>query len=456
VSESNPSWEGWKSRPRERFNMELDSLISDKLVNIEIREDGEYIFVPAFFLEHIRELWSTAGETPEQSFPDKSCLQGDIPQDLISDIVFQNGFAALLSAEDRNDMTIINLVMPEPCGSIVILFSMLKNNLFNEALKKLQFFLRKNDNSKYLCQKLAAAQTEHNAHIFPLIEELTNSTTINLDIKGGNANLALIISMLCDAIREHVGESNKSVKEKLGTLQSTYIIDAYSTFYREQKIANNKDAANIEIIESGFERSPYIFTISNIFDFKSTEGKTVSSLMEHSRILDLIKKKNSVTAASQYLPELLVFYDDNKTQHFVLKTKLYHAFGLLLNSSRQIVFNELHTIWKKLITEYREDKSMKNDIYFEEYVIDISSAYAPLLLSLYQDIKFKSAILEIKQDDGIMAKAAPFFVDGFVRPLSKIFSFEKRKIIALIKLELPFWYSVPLFIVLIRFFKGIK
>jgi hypothetical protein len=456
-SESQSPWEGWKNRPRERFQAELDALISDKLVIIEMREDEEFIFIRAFFTEHIRELWSAAGEKLEHNFPNRVNAQESIPENLILNVDFQRSFASLLSCEDKSDIPVICLKMPEKCGNVVVLFSLIKTRLLDEALKKIQLYLKKRGRSQYFAQKLIMARTNLKTHILRFTEELLNNTVnIKSNIQKGEAILSVFLSSLCPAIREYIGDDDEKIAIHLSLLQSTYIVQAYNDFYREIELANKEKGEYMKTIDANLERPPYLFTVSNIFDFKNQEGSTLSSYIPHDVILGMITKKSSVSAVSQYLPDLLVFYDSNKTQHFVLKTKLYHAFEDLAVLARRRIYKELYTKWKELIVSYEEDKSMKDDIYFEEYVTDICAEEMPLFLSMYKDSKFRTAALELIGDAETNAKSTLFFDGGILRPLFNILFLDKRKIILLIKSELPFWYSVPLLLTIVRFFSTAK
>ncbi|MDR2468348.1 MAG: hypothetical protein LBD22_05245, partial [Spirochaetaceae bacterium] len=224
-------------------------------------------------------------------------------------------------------------------------------------------------------------------------------------------------------------------------------------YYREIVVENDESVQLLKTIDENLEKSPYVYTTKQISEFCGEDKVPLIQRYSREIILTAIKKKTAITPNSLQLPSLLTFVDSESEKWFVVKHKLYYAFEDLRDKERSNIKKRLTTRWREIIKEYRNEPSMKNDIEFERLVIEIANEHAPLFTAVYLDGKFVITKEELQMDAGIATVTKNFFADGVLSPLHKILGFNRTYLIKSINATLPFWYSVPLFVAIIKFFK---
>jgi hypothetical protein len=451
------AWKAWTVRPRERFVSELQSLINDEVIELKQHGDSECIFVPSFYAEHIRAIWARVDENLNAAFPDESVLEDTFPDDLLKNIDYEREFPQFLKEKDRDDIPVIRIIFPDRCNSVITLSSIIATRLLDEAIKKISFFLAEPENRQFFINRL---QSSH-SNFMALIDELMNTLVGDINafkrsVQSGESNTFYLISALCNNIREFIDSDNETSDKCAGVLQSVYLLETYGVYYREINTGDGGTEKCKSIIDTNLNDAPYFFTVKAIMEFSDESGKNVSEYLSREKIVEIIKKKTAVTVTSTYLPELLFFQDNDKEQSFILKNKLYIGFEFQINILRPQLYNVIRKRWTELIQGYRNESAMKNDADFEMLFLDICGTESPLVKAVYSDSKFKVVRHELAADENVVSATSAYFMNEALIPLHKILFFDRRAIISSIKATLPFWYSIPILVFIIKFFKKIK
>jgi hypothetical protein len=451
------AWRAWTVRPKEKFRSELESLINNNSIESGQNGDGEFIYVPAFYVERIRQIWAGVGENLNDSFPGESALGDAFPDDLIKTVDYEKEFLQLLKENPVNDLPAIRLIFPDRCLPIITLPSIISSRLLDEAIRKISFFMADPENKNFFINRLQHIYSNYMAYIDELMNNLISDTnSFKYHVQSGESNDFYLISGLCGNIREFIDSDKESSDKTAGVLQSIYLLETYNLYYREKSSADSETVKCKSIIETRLDEAPYFYTTRMIMDFFDETGKCILEYLPREKIVDIVKKKTAVTPSSRYLPELLFFFDDGKEPNFVLKNKLYPGFEFQMNLSRPGIYKNISKRWLDLIRNYRSESAMKNDVAFENLLLTICDAEASLFKAVYCDSKFNVVRHELAADDEVASAASQYFVDDVLLPLYKILFLDRRTIISSINSTLPFWFSIPFLVAIIRFFKGIK
>lgn len=455
-SRKYPAWKEWLIRPYEKFEIELENLVSENLVSVENTEKGVCIFVPAFYTECVRKAWASVSENPETPFPDRVTIKEEIPDGNIRTIDFKAEFREIIENQNSRDFKIINVIFPDKCGSMITLESIISTRALNAAIQKIGCFMEKENNKSELFCKV----TSNLNNLSNQADVLFNSILLNpyeceVKIKEADTDSFLIWMSLCKLMREMLAKNKNPANFDIAVLQGLYIIEAFSMFYRDKAIENNEEMQLDQIFDEYFHKVPYIYTLKEIFGFSKENEEILLERFSREIIVAAIKKKTSITPESIYLPDIISFMDSNNEKWFVLKCRVYHAFDIIRSDGRPVIRRVLIKKWHNTIKSYQEIPAMKSQVDFEKYVLDIANEECPVLAAIYNDNKFLIAKEELRFDTESLNIADSFFQGRILYPLSKILNLNRGDIIKTIKASLPFWYSIPLLTGIIRFFRRI-
>jgi hypothetical protein len=454
---TQPVWSMWTVRPREKFQYELDELVRKGMVVVEIKEKTEYLFIPGFYTECVREAWAAVDHNSMLSFPDTGTLKEDIPNQYIKAVDFETEFAALLSQPQAEDIPIINVIFPDNCGSMLVLSSIITARLLESAIHKIKYFIGEKNNREFFFNKLSSQFPNLANHADALLSMLLeNPYECKTRIKDAESTDFTLWVGLCSFIREMLMEEGRAPSDlDISILQSICIIDAFTAYYRDAAIENDPGAQIAAVFESCFNKPPFLYTMREISEFADESGTPLVDRFSLEEVNVALRKKTAVTSESIHLPEILAFVGEKSEKWLVLKDKLYYAFDLLIPEARRTLRKIIYNRWFSVIKKYRVEPAMKQAENFERLIIETVQEEFPVIAAVYTDGKFIITKEELRFDAETLEIINHFFYDRLLLPLHRILNLDRSEIIKAIQSALPFWYSIPVIVSIIRFFKRI-
>lgn len=451
----SPGWKRWAESPRETFQSEMDGLIDKKLVFIEIQNKFDYIYVPAFYVERVRELWLKCEEKGELAFPDITLVKDEIPIEKFSTIDFQTEFHELLKNPPEDDLPVLRLILPDGAGSVIIISSFLCERFLETAVNKLRFFLIEKNFKQVFLSKM----TSHLPNLAKLIESSFNTLILNPNeciskIKEAEASMFLIWTTLCAQIEESFADKSDGQDKEMALLQCACVVKYFSTYYRNIAIENDENIQLNLIFEDYLNKEPYFYTMKNITGFIDNAGNTLVDRFSREAIVNLIKRKTAVSSDSNHLPDLIAFLDSDNEKWYVNKCNLYEGFEHCRKTNRPKIYKELNTRWHLTLKNYKTDPAMKDDTLFEKFVTALTMDESPLLAAVHSDGKFVITKEELPANGESALLAGKYFNNGSLKPLTKLLNIERAATLKSIRSSLPFWYSIPPIVAICRFFKN--
>lgn len=107
-----------------------------------------------------------------------------------------------------------------------------------------------------------------------------------------------------------------------------------------------------------------------------------------------------------------------------------------------------------MLKNYRSEPAMENDRDFEKALYQYTAKLAPVLNCLLEDPKFQLVYDELDQIHEI-PPSSKIFVKGSLIPYSTLYLINRKDLLDDTRLFLPFWYSLPVFISVVAFFKDL-
>ncbi|GMO19454.1 MAG: hypothetical protein Pg6A_06150 [Termitinemataceae bacterium] len=450
----NEAWKQWAESPREIFQREMDILTIQNLVSLITQNKVEYIHVGAFYTQRLRELWAQCEENAEQPFPDSNIIKDEFPPEKIKTFDFDTEFHSLLSDPPEEELPALKIIMPDGAGDIVLLSSFLNERLLDAAIQKLRFFLVENNFKPLffnkIIDKLPELERQTDA-AFNMI--ILNPSECKVHLKQAEVSNFLIWTTFCGFVLNTFGGKTKNEDKEIAVIQSASIVRSFSSFYREIAIEHDETIQLNKIFDLKMNQEPFIYTMKNITSFTDENGVTIVDRFSREAILIIIKNKSFVASNCESLPDLIAFHDSENEKWFVYKEKLYEAFDYYRKTFRGKIYKELNYRWHSILKEYYTDPAMKDDKLFEKLVKEITLEKSPLLAAMYSDVKFIVTKEELAENSNGAALAARYFSEGVLKPFPKLLNLERASVLKSIRASMPFWYSVPVFVGILRFFK---
>ena len=209
------------------------------------------------------------------------------------------------------------------------------------------------------------------------------------------------------------------------------------------------------MFEICFNKPPYLYTTREIGEFTDEAGTPLVERFSLDEVNAVLKKKMAVTSESIHLPEILAFVGGQSEKWLVLKDKLYYAFDLLIPEARRTIRKIIYTRWFSIIKKYNVEPSMKQAEDFERLIVETAKEESAAIVAIYTDGKFIITKEELRFDAEGIEFLNRFFFDRLLLPLHRILGLDRTDLIKSIQSALPFWYSIPFLVSIIRFFKRV-
>jgi hypothetical protein len=152
----------------------------------------------------------------------------------------------------------------------------------------------------------------------------------------------------------------------------------------------------------------------------------------------------------------LIINGSNDRQWYIRKNNLLPFTAKLIADAQLLVKQAISDRWKSALLDYRTEAAMDNDDIFERLVQKLTASLAPDLLEILKNPKLFLVFDELLRSHDAIPKEYKIFGNTTLLPLPVLFSLQRKEILADVKFMLPFWYSIPIIVAVIAFFKNLK
>jgi hypothetical protein len=449
----------WTANTAANFWAHISPLVESGKCELLSDTKEEQLYLCQYYVELIQQAYLSPDKNVEMPFPCEESLKINFGDNEIKYLSVEHDLAPYLE-ENGNEIDdphmIIRLIFPDNFGSALILSSMIPYRLLETALLKIRNYLRNEGNRDYALHKLTVQLQGRENYLHEMLDQLIIRPLDCLaKLADGGENSAFFWVCFCSLVRNDIKKKNDFLSEDLAVLQAVFVVDACNNFYQLRAIKKRERELALKNLELQLENPPFLYSLEEITKFSNNKGIPLMGQYSPEDLDQYIKTKTAL-AADQKLPELLIVSGKNYERRFVRKNKLIVLCMRLLNEARPQIKKAVETRWAKLLREYRKEAAMTNDEQFEKLLEISIEKITPALASVLKSKWLYLVYEEVSHNQEILSESSRLYLNGSLVPYASLLMLNRKNILTDIRILLPFWYSIPLFVALISFFRNLR
>ena len=431
----------------------VKSFADEGILSVIVNKKNVLIFVPYFYIESVDKIYQEIEKREDVPFPLASDLPSSFPKQLTRKITFDDDFINL-SPIETNDFVYL-LTFSGSAKSILFPARYTADNLLGLSIKKIQLYFRKDETRDYLQKRLLIANPSKDATVRSFVIKIqSRDMGLVRSIKEADDNY-LLWGQLCAFIKQDIDKKNEKLPEEESLLAAVSIIDFLNNYYRGTHQKDLQKQTALKNLGFAFQRPPYYFTIKNITDFVDSRGIPLLGQYNQTDLTDYLQKKTSI-CENFSVPDILTFRNSNGERFYVYADKVIPLLISLVTEYRSQVKDACVSKWVKLLKNFRQDVSMKNNEAFDRFVKEVCETEANNIYAILNAPFMSALILDQKINDTQAGEIARLYPDGKQSSYSDILMLNRVELLNDAKLLLPFYYTLPIISSIISFFVGHK
>jgi hypothetical protein len=457
ASGEHPEWLKWVSDRQVKFWSEISALVEEgKCELLTDTADGR-VYMPQFYRELIEKSYMNADQNADLPFPGEESLKITLPENQIYSLTSDYDLLNYLNEPPRTEVPVLRLNFPDGFGSALVLAKMVPRRLAETAILKISNYLRRSGNKEYAARKLAPhLQGRESVLLNQINQVLTKPLDCYTSVEMGSELPYLFWANLCILVKNDIKMKNERLNEDVAAFQSAFIIEVINGYFKSLAVKRREVDLALKSLENHLAKPPFIYTPDQILKFTNAKGVLLLSQYTNGDLQEWLRKKTTETENNR-LPALLIVQGETKGGRcFLLKEKMLPLCVRFLSEARVRVKDEIARRWRRLLSEYKNEKAMENDGEFEKLLARVTKKISPALVSLLEDPKLLLVYDEAEQNQGTIPPGANIFGRGHLLPYPALLAIRRKEMLSDAKLFLPFWYSMPILTAVIAFFKNLS
>jgi len=454
-----PELSRWSGAGAEaEFKTELAYLLENGRCNV--LADGN-VFLPDLCRDIIRAAYQNPDKHGSIPFLTAANMNLKIPPGyaktagLLSDMesFFGRKEGASDSQEPKRD-EIINLEFPQNYGSTLMLASMLPRKLMELALIKIQFFLTNEHNLAHIINILNAQIKDKERAIKECLDRvLYRPLDCVDDMERFDDFVYQFWVHFCALVKKEMKQKNEIRDQDIAVLQSVYVIEVCGSLYRSSVVKKQEVDAAFARLEELMSLPPYRYTLGDIIKFTNDKGIPLLNYYSQKDLESYIRKKITESKDGA-LPAWTSIQGAMDDRWFLKKEQFLPVCVKMLQEVQPQIKAALVKRWTRLIKDYLSEPAMEKDPEYEKLLKKLTNNCNPILLTVLADQKLLWGYQELESSLGTVPQDMRLFNHGVLLPFYTLYSLRRKDVIAGIKSDLPIWYSNPIFLAVIKFFKS--
>ena len=455
-------WENWAFDTQTTFNKEIAALAESGKCVLVIDNMNEGVFIPALCREAIDEAYKDIDKLSVIPFPTAESLKLKVPDGCFEPVSLATGMEKFFEENDNDSEEddlgifvphdIIILWFPLNYGTALLTKSMMPGKLMEIALRKISRFLQSNNNKDYVINKLTLRMKGREKILRNFVERIIAKPLDCLEEMERSSEFPYLFwTYFCPFVKNDINKKNELLADDFTVLQAVSIIEVCISFYRT--IADKKrdiDSA-FRLLDVRMERHPWQYTMDDILSFKNDKGKKLLDFYSKQELDEYIRKAVSKNEDGS-LPAWLILQGEG-WRYFVKKEKYLLLCVFLLLNVRQNIKTTVIEKWTEQIKNYINDETMAYETEFEKLLEKQTKIINPVLWTILGDPRLPLFFAELEKVPGAIPEQPQIFKKGALVPYSELYAVNRKIILSDIKIRLPFWYSIPLIVSIMAFFK---
>ena len=453
-SAEQSEWLKWLENRNAKFWAELSDLAEEGKCELLTDTAGDdRIYMPYFCSGLIRSAYSNGEKDADLPFPSEELLKISLPEDQLKSLGSVDDIIVYLEEPQDTDIPILKIIFPYGFGSALALANLFTKRLMDMAVLKIGNYLNRYGNKEYAFRKLCPQlQGKENFIKDQLNQILTRPTDTSKAIAEARDFTCLFWTHFCGLVKNDIKNKNEYLSGDIAALQSVFLIEAFSGYYKSLANKRRNEELAFRALEKQLANPPFLYTVEQVLGFKYANGMP---LLKHysKEALDLWIKNKTTESKNHQLPVLLVIKGSDNERRLCCKDKMLPLCLQLLSDGRRLVTGAVSKRWQNLFLDYKRERAMESDGEYEKLLAKLAGKLCPTLSALLEDPKLLLIYDEMKHNPNMSPGSLNIFNNGQLVPYSSLFLTQRKVMLANIKLNLPFWYSMPVLMSIIAFFK---
>ncbi|GMO35598.1 MAG: hypothetical protein Ta2B_15660 [Termitinemataceae bacterium] len=450
------AWSGGNTA--DKLREELMPLLRERKCILQNELEGQKIFVPYFFVDKLNQVYQATEGTAEIPFPDEKSLRISIPADCLKVVNVDNGLIDYLQAPQAEPIPIIKIIFPAGYGEALVLNTLLPMRIMEIAIFKMKEGFRRNNMLEFFRQKATTHFYGQELRVKEFFDKLLTRPVEIIDALTDASEFSFgfwlfMCPLAKQIITDNVKRNNELTHSDSAFYQAASIITVLNSYFKISAINLHERELVLAEIESKLTEPPYFFTINQIMQFTNKNGIKFLDKISEEDFKYFMQHKMTVSKQDM-LPDFLQFSGAEDENWIVRKDKVWILLETQVRDAGALIKEEISARWTKMLREYRKEKAMEKDDAFETLVSRNVRLFCPILMTLFRDRK-TAVLQEELQTEKIHAKAPERYFDlDVLLPMRKIFNLNRNEILNRCRFSLPIWYSIPICVVIMSFFKN--
>jgi len=452
-----PELARWIGSAEAEFKTEIAYLVENGKCHILADSKDGNVFLPDFCREAIRAAYENPDKHAGIPFISAAKMNLKIPAGYTRTVGLLSDMESFFRRNDSSNINhdeIINLQFPQDYGNTLMLSSMLPRKLTELALVKIQYFLCNGHNMAHIINTLNIQIKDKERALKECIDRIIYRPLdcIN-DMERFDDFVYLFWVHFCALVKKDIKAKTEIRDQDLAVLQAVYVIEVCGSLYRSAVVKKQEVDAAFARLEELMDFPPYHFTLGDIIKFTNDKGVPLLNFYSQKELESYIRRKITESKDGA-LPSWTSIQGAMDERLYLKKEQYLPVCVKLLGEVQPHVKAALVKRWTKIIKEYSSEPAMEKDPEYEKLLKKLTNTANPFLQTILENTKLRWAYEELERNLGTVPQNMRLFNRGILLPFYVLYALRRKDVIAEIKYELPVWYSNPILLAILKFFKG--
>jgi hypothetical protein len=395
---------------------------------------------------------------PGRPFPGPEGLPANVPASELSTVDVKEDFARLLDEDEAPRKGIVRIEFPDGVKPLLVPRELVGTALIEAAAGKVSRYLQDPKNASYADSKLGTALRGNELVLRQALEDATSRPrkAASLILAPSDFQFRFWTHLTSILFQDVRGKEEKSESDH-GLCQSALII-SYTVFH--MKGASQRDqekAADLKKLDGAVRKHPFVFGYQDLYELKDEKGVTFAGKHSRDFVHDFLREKTK-RSEDESLPYLIRIHAAAQNKdYFIQRDNLVAVFLRKLTETSDELRTRYLDEWAVALRADEYPIAARSDTAFRRDVeMRIKQEY-PLLSALANgSVLYLAAELPGAPAPTRTELAKCFTVESILRPFDELLGLSRARLLKDVRLYLPFWQTMPLVSLLVRFFRRLS
>ena len=426
--------------PTGTITAELEGLSEKHLAAVVQNGNKKLIVAIPFIANKYAEQYKEMLKNEALPYPSEAELSKIIPQNALERKKATNYIYSIIDGHNQKSSSLYILEFDKDLPPIVLPASITLDELLESAQAKIRKIVKKDENHDFYLKKLRGSNPSKEIslkHFFThYIDQVNNGL---VDISEGDDYY--LWNQLCYYIRQDYEKIQDKTVEDINVLQAIQLSEIHSSYLKEQFQNNKKREDALKELDANLKRPPYFYTHDQIIKFKDQNGRLLCERYSNDDLNQFMKEKTTPGSESE-LAEILFFKINTGVRYYICKQNVLRLIIRLCNEAHEAVQKKIVKEWNDALLEFEKLPAMSDNAKFERLLEQTVEELSPVLHGILTAGFLTLMAFEKPEsigDDGVFR----IFDDHKLVPYSELLMIHRGQTYSEAKMELPFYYSIP-------------